>query len=166
MNAAKRRLAVRVAAIASALALALALAACAPQLSSEEGDGAPAGNDAAVKGEYTPYDPTVEAEHTSGKAIEGSEEEELQQERIAGGAVDTTIKSQNLEPLEGIVDGNAGEYTPVYGLDVEPPAIGHGDNGSDCLSCHESGAGASMPLSHESANLANEECASCHKPAK
>lgn len=166
MNAAKGRIAMRVAAIASALALALALAACAPQSSSEEGEGAQAANDTAVKGEYTPYDPAKEAEVTAGKAIEGSEEEELQQERIAGGAVDTTIKSQNLEPLEGIVDGNAGEYAPVYGIDVEPPAIGHSDNGSDCLSCHKGGTGAAMPLSHESANLANEECASCHKPAK
>lgn len=165
VNAKRARL-VQAGALAAMIALAAALAGCAPQTGVPEQDAAPKSNDAAAKGEYTPYDPAVEAEHISGKAIEGSEEEELQQERIAGGAVDTTVKSQNLEPLEGIVDGTPEEYVPVYGIDGEPPAIGHGDNGSDCLSCHKSdGAGAAMPPSHAKANLANEECASCHKAA-
>lgn len=161
---AMRRKAV-LATLTTATALVLGLAGCAPQNAPEEAASAGMGNDTAVAGEYTPYDPEKEAEVSAGKAIEGSEEEELQQERIAGGAVGGVV-SQNLEPLEGVVDGSEGDYHPITGLDVEPPAIGHGDNGSDCLSCHESGAGASMPLSHESANLANEECASCHKPAK
>lgn len=151
------------ASLLAATALAFGLASCAPQ-SVSEGDGsANKGNDTAVAGEYTPYDPSVEAEHTAGKAIEGSEEEELQQERIAGGAVGGVV-SQNLEPLEGVVDGAPGEYVPVYGIDDEPPAMGHGDNGSDCLSCHSGeSSGAKQPLSHETANLSNEECASCHK---
>ncbi|RNL48460.1 hypothetical protein [Paraeggerthella hongkongensis] len=144
-------------------ALVFGLASCAPQNVSEGEGSAKKSNDTTVAGEYVPYDPAVEAEHTSGKAIEGSEEEELQQERIAGGAVGGVV-SQNLEPLEGIVDGPAGEYAPVYGIDGEPPAIGHGDNGSDCLSCHSGESSkAKQPLSHESANLSNEECTSCHK---
>lgn len=164
MDKAKGRRAIGASALASAIVLALALTACAPNGASTVEEGAPSGNDTAVKGEYTPYDPAKEAELTAGKAIEGSEEEELQQERIAGGAVDTTIKSQNLEPLEGVVDGAPGEYVPVYGIDGEPPAMGHGDNGSDCLSCHSGeSSGAKQPLSHETANLSNEECASCHK---
>ena len=70
----------RAAARAAALALVAALGGCAPQTASETGSGdAPASNDTAAKGEYTPYDPAVEAEHVSGKDIEGSEEEELQQ---------------------------------------------------------------------------------------
>lgn len=159
-----RRKRVAFASLLAATVLAFGLASCAPQSAPEEEGSAKQSNDTAVEGEYTPYDPEVEAEHTAGKAIEGSEEEELQQERIAGGAVDTTIKSKNLEPLEGVVDGAPGEYKPVYGMEGEPPAMGHGDNGSDCLSCHSEGSsGAQQPLSHESANLANEDCASCHK---
>lgn len=146
------------------LAMALALCACAPS-GGEKADeaAAPASNDSAEKGEYTPYDPEVEAEHTGGKAIEGSEEEELQQERIAGGAVGE-VQSQNLEPLEGITDGTDRDYVPAYGINGQPPVQGHGDNGSDCLSCHkDGGAGAQQPPSHASSNLANEDCASCHK---
>ena len=61
----------RAAALAAALALVAALGGCAPQTASETGSGdAPASNDTAAKGEYTPYDPAVEAEHVSGKAIE------------------------------------------------------------------------------------------------
>ena len=123
----------RAAALAAALALVAALGGCAPQTASETGSGdAPASNDTAAKGEYTPYDPAVEAEHVSGKAIEGSEEEELQQERIAGGAVGA-VTSQNLEPLEGIVNGSEGDYVAAYGINGQPPAQGHGDNGADCL---------------------------------
>ena len=71
--------------VATCAACTLGLAAgCAPQQTSERADGAPETNDTAVKGEYQPFDPSVEAANTSGKAIEGSEEEELQQERIAG----------------------------------------------------------------------------------
>ena len=101
----------------------------------------------------------------SGRAIEGSEEEELQQERIAGGAVGA-VKSQNLDPLEGIVNGSEGDYVAAYGINGQPPAQGHGDNGADCLSCHkEGGAGAQQPPSHADANLASEDCATCHQPA-
>ena len=72
-------------------------------------------NDTAVRGEYTPYEPKEDAESFSGTAIEGNEEEELQQERIAGGAVGEA-RSQ-LEPLHGITDYSEGEYVPVYGID-------------------------------------------------
>ena len=98
------------------------------------------------------------------QAREGkAEEEELQQERIAGGAVGA-VTSQNLDEIEGIVDYGDGDYVPNYGMVGEPPAIGHGDNGSDCLSCHNgSSSGAQQPSSHEGQNLGNEECAVCHK---
>ena len=72
-------------------------------------------NDTAVRGEYTPFEPIEDADTFSGTAIEGNEEEELQQERIAGGAVGEA-KSQ-LEPLHGITDYSEGEYVPVYGID-------------------------------------------------
>ena len=72
-------------------------------------------NDTAVRGEYTPYEPKQDADTFSGQAIEGNEEEELQQERIAGGAVGEA-KSQ-LEPLHGITDYSEGDYVPVFGID-------------------------------------------------
>ena len=72
-------------------------------------------NDTAVRGEYTPFEPKEDAETFSGVAIEGNEEEELQQERIAGGAVGEA--TSQLEPLHGITDYSEGEYVPVYGID-------------------------------------------------
>ncbi len=72
-------------------------------------------NDTAVRGEYTPFEPKEDAETFSGTAIEGNEEEELQQERIAGGAVGEA--KSVLEPLHGVTDYSEGEYAPVYGID-------------------------------------------------
>lgn len=72
-------------------------------------------NDTAVRGEYTPYEPKEDAEAFSGTAIEGNEEEELQQERIAGGAVGEARSV--LEPLHGVSDYSEGDYVPVYGID-------------------------------------------------
>ena len=72
-------------------------------------------NDTAVRGEYTPFVPKEDAENFSGVAIEGNAEEELQQERIAGGAVGEARSV--LEPLHGITDYSEGEYVPVYGID-------------------------------------------------
>lgn len=149
---------------ALALACSLALAACAPSGGEKaEEPSQPTNNDSAEKGEYQSYDPEAEAEITAGKAIEGSEEEELQQERIAGGSVGG-VTSENLDPIEGITDYSEREYVPAYGMDMQPPAMGHGDNGADCLSCHkDGGTGAQQPPSHATADLANEDCASCHK---
>ncbi len=72
-------------------------------------------NDTAVRGEYTPYEPKEDAEAFSGTAIEGNEEEELQQERIAGGAVGEARSV--LDPLHGVTDYSEGDYVPVYGID-------------------------------------------------
>ncbi len=72
-------------------------------------------NDTAVRGKYTPFEPKEDAETFSGTAIEGNEEEELQQERIAGGAVGEA--KSVLEPLHGVTDYSEGEYAPVYGID-------------------------------------------------
>ena len=72
-------------------------------------------NDTAVRGEYTPYEPKEDSEAFSGTAIEGNEEEELQQERIAGGAVGEARSV--LDPLHGVTDYSEGEYVPVYGID-------------------------------------------------
>ncbi len=72
-------------------------------------------NDTAVRGEYVPFVPSEDIDSFSGKAIEGNEEEELQQERIAGGAVGE-VKS-NVETLHGITDYSEGDYVPVYGID-------------------------------------------------
>lgn len=159
-----------VCAMALALAFATALAGCASEADSDSTVDAAAPisveNDSAVIGEYTPYDPSADSNYAGGKEIEGSEEEKLQQERIAGGAVGG-VTSVNLEPIEGIVDYSEGEYSPLYGLDVDPPAMGHEDHQIDCTSCHyPEGAGAAMPDSHLTANLAGDECATCHKAAE
>lgn len=70
-----------------------------------------ADNDTVVLGTYDAYEPKEEAVGHGGEAME---EDELQQERIAGGAVGEVV-SQNLEPLTGIVDYSEGDYVPVYG---------------------------------------------------
>ena len=72
-------------------------------------------NDTAERGEYTAFAPKEDADTFSGIAIEGNEEEELQQERIAGGAVGEATSV--LEPLHGVTDYSEGEYVPVYGID-------------------------------------------------
>ena len=72
-------------------------------------------NDTAVRGAYTPFEPKDDADTFSGIAIEGNEEEELQQERIAGGAVGEATSI--LEPLHGITDHSEGDYVPMYGID-------------------------------------------------
>lgn len=132
--------------------------------SNETTSSNPTSNDTAVKGDYTPYDPSVEAEVTGGSGIEGSEEEQLQQERIAGGAAGAVV-SENLEPLVGITDYSEGEYVPVYGISIEPPAVVHGDaNGTTCTTCHTSdgSVGTAVPHSHVDQNLTDEECVTCH----
>lgn len=152
-------------AVAFAGLLALGAIGCAPQQQVVEATGAPT-NDTAVKGEYTPYDPTVEAADASGKAIEGSEEEQLQQERIAGGAVGG-VQSQNLEPLAGVTDYSEGEYVPVYGIEGEAAEVVHGDaNGTMCTTCHSeepTGGATPVPQNHVGQNLADDDCITCHE---
>lgn len=140
--------------------------ACAPNSeSSSQSGSSQLGNDTAVKGELGVFDPEVEAANASGSAIEGSEEDELQQERIAGGAVGGVV-SENLDPLEGITDFSEGPYVNSYGMSGRPPVITHGDNGPDCMSCHkDGGAGGQQPLSHVRSKLTNENCIQCHKAA-
>lgn len=162
MKVTKRAL---IAAATCAAVLALGVVGCAPQdaeLAPTDGINS---NDMVVRGEYTPYDPSVEAAVTGGVGIEGSEEEQLQQERIAGGAVGAVV-SQNLEPIEGITDYSEGDYVPVYGIVNDIPEVVHGEaNGTACTSCHTadgSGAGTQMPHSHAGQNLTDEECLTCH----
>ncbi|MEC4294553.1 hypothetical protein [Adlercreutzia shanghongiae] len=154
------------AAILCASALTLGLAGCAPETQEVAPSDGLASNDMVVRGEYTPYDPSVDAAAASGKAIEGSEEEQLQQERIAGGAVGA-VQSTNLEPLEGITDFSEGDYVPVYGIACDIPEVVHGEaNGTACTSCHTadgSGAGTQVPASHVDQNLTDEECLTCHE---
>ena len=103
---------------------------------------------------------------TAGAAIEGSEEEQLQQERIAGGAAGGVV-SENLEPLEGITDYSEGEYVPVYGIACDIPEVVHGETkGTACTTCHTAdgqGAGTQVPQSHADQNLADEDCLTCHE---
>ena len=85
--------------VGGALVAAALVGACAwyvgtaTGVTSADAEGAPAlgntldNNDTAEKGELTVYDPAAEAAASGGVAIEGSDEEKLQQERIAGGAV-------------------------------------------------------------------------------
>jgi hypothetical protein len=111
-------------------------------------------NDTAVLGSYDTYDPSASSDGASGKAIEGSDEEKLQQERIAGGAVGE-VTSTNLEELSGIVDATYDSYRPSTGIYDQAPAIDLSDPGIV----------AAMPLSHEDSNLDPQECATCHADA-
>lgn len=113
-------------------------------------------NDTAEKGELTVYDPEAEAAASGGVAIEGSDEEKLQQERIAGGAVGGVV-SQNLEPLEGVVDGRSGEYVMTYGMDFQAP-----DLPQAVMDAVEAGSLEGLPENHLTANLTPEDCAGCH----
>lgn len=148
------------------LALAGLVSGCAPHEQEAAPSDGIASNDMVVRGEYTPYDPSVDAAVTGGAGIEGSEEEQLQQERIAGGAAGAVV-SQNLEPLEGVTDYSEGEYVPVYGIACDIPEVVHGEaNGTACGSCHTadgSGSGTQVPASHVDQNLADSECTNCHE---
>ncbi len=153
-------------ALACATALTALCLGCAPQAPEPEVSDGLNSNDMAVRGEYTPYDPSADAAVTGGAGIEGSEEEQLQQERIAGGAAGA-VQSKNLEPLEGVTDYSEGDYVPMYGIDGEAAEVVHGDaNGTACTTCHiedGSGAGTAMPQGHIGQNLADEDCVTCHE---
>ena len=75
-------------------------------------------NDTVELGTLAVFEPSDNLEANSGRAITGSDEEQLQQERIAGGAVGEVV-SGNLEPLNGITDYSEGEFVMVYGVTAE-----------------------------------------------
>ncbi len=75
-------------------------------------------NDTVELGTLAVFEPSDNLEANSGRAIAGSDEEQLQQERIAGGAVGEVV-SENLEPLTGITDYSEGEFVTVYGVTAE-----------------------------------------------
>ena len=164
MKIAKRRTVLG--ALVCSATLAASCLGCAPAATEIAPTDGLASNDMVVKGEYPPYDPAAEAEVTAGAAIEGSEEEQLQQERIAGGAAGGVV-SENLEPLEGITDYSEGEYVPVYGIACDIPEVVHGETkGTACTTCHTAdgqGAGTQVPQSHADQNLADEDCLTCHE---
>lgn len=163
----KRRGAIAVAACALVV---LPLAGCQSHDAATEADASGtefATEAAAYEGEYDVYDPDSDAALTGGVAIEGSDEEELQQERIAGGAVNAVV-SKNLEPLEGMTDYSEGEYSSDWGIYGQPPA--ECGNGADCATCHDprtarAADGAKtvfMPTSHVDSDITEGDCASCH----
>ena len=149
-------------AVALAGAVAWGAAGAASRVGSADADAAPAlgntlgNNDTAEKGELAVYDPQVEAAASGGEQIEGSEEEKLQQERIAGGAVGAVV-SQELEPLEGVVDGTPGDYVATYGMDFQAP-----DLPQAVIDAVEGGSLEGLPENHLTANLTIDDCASCH----
>ena len=65
-------------------------------------------NDTIELGTLAIFEPSDNIDANSGVAIAGSDEEQLQQERIAGGAV-CEVGSKNLAPLKGITDYSEGE---------------------------------------------------------
>lgn len=151
--------------------MVLSLAACESN-KSKSVSTASVGNDSAVKGTFKAFNPAHDVEIASGKAIEGSEEEKLQQERIAGGAVGAPV-SHNLEPLGGITDYSKGGYVNMFGIDSQPPAVEH-NYGTNCVTCHNIGDDTEkdlavtqlppqLPSGHAESNLKNKDCASCHK---
>lgn len=131
-----------------------------------------ANNDSAMKGTLKAFNPEELEDIKSGDAMGGSEEQQLQQERIAGGAVGG-ISSENITPLEGITDIPDGITTIVYGFHAEPPALDH-DYGMQCLSCHkieEAGSRVNLDVKvlppqllpgHVSSNLGEADCLVCH----
>ena len=147
-------------------ALALTLVGSPAEPGVANADNAPAlgntlgGNDTAEKGTLTTYDPQAEAEHTGGVAIEGSEEEQLQQERIAGGAVGAVV-SQNLPELDGIVNEDKSDYVETYGMELQAP-----DLPQAILDAVEGGSLEGLPQNHLDANLTIEDCATCHAVAQ
>lgn len=160
----KRTLAVGGAVVAVALVGACAWGASGTGWSAADAqaDGTPAlgntldNNDTAEKGELAVYDPEAQAAASGGVAIEGSDEEKLQQERIAGGAVGDVV-SQNLVPLEGVVDGLPGDYVMTYGMDFQAP-----DLSQAILDAVEAGSLEGLPENHLTANLGPDDCAGCH----
>lgn len=122
-------------------------------------DNAPAlgntlgGNDTAELGTYTAYDPTVNAEHQGGEVME---EDALQQERVAGGAVGEVV-SQNLPEVEGIVDGTPGDYVPTYGMNFQAPALSQA-----IIDAVNGGSLEGLPQNHLDSGLTPDDCTSCH----
>lgn len=151
-----------IAAAALAGACAWYAGVAATDIATAGADAAPAlgntlgNNDTAEKGELAVYDPQVEAGESGGTSIEGSEEEKLQQERIAGGAVGEVV-STNLAPLEGVVDGTPGDYVMTYGMDFQAP-----DLPQAVMDAVEQGHLEGLPENHLTANLAPTDCATCH----
>lgn len=162
-------MAMKVKVIASAAALSLVcvagLAGCQPKVVEADGEGV-----SSYEGGYDAYDPDADAAAMSGTAIEGSEEEQLQQDRIAGGAVGKVV-SKNLEKLSGIVDGDDANSVD-FGMYSQPPARhGFDDN---CMNCHDPEKSDApegtkvrpMPTSHQGIGLTNDDCRSCHEAAE
>lgn len=148
-NTGRRTRAVAAGVVGVAFVAAAALAG--PALVSAAGSLFMTGNDTATIGTYEVYSPETEAEVTGGVAIEGSEEEQLQQERIAGGAVGA-VTSRNLEPVHGVVDADVDAYTPVFGINFQAPD----------LDLAAEGVLEAMPQNHLDAALTMDECADCH----
>ncbi len=152
--------------VVAGAALALTLVGAPAESGVANADNAPAlgntlgGNDTAAKGTLTTYDPEAEAEHTGGVAIEGSEEEQLQQERIAGGAVGAVV-SHNLPELDGVINEDKGDFVTTYGMDLQAP-----DLPQAILDAVEGGELAGLPKNHLDANLTIGDCGSCHAVAQ
>lgn len=146
-----RRRATRVAAAVAGAGLVAAAALAGPALVSAAGSLFMTGNDTATIGAYEVYDPAATAQVTGGVAIEGSEEEQLQQERIAGGAVGA-VSSRNLEPVHGVVDSAHDAYVPEFGFYFQAPE----------LDLAAEGVLEAMPLNHRDADLTPADCAACH----
>ena len=67
------------------------------------------------------------------------------------------VVSQNLEPLEGVVDGTPGDYDMTYGMEFQAP-----DLPQAIMDAIESGSLEGLPENHLTANLSPEDCASYH----
>ncbi|MCL1799092.1 MAG: cytochrome c3 family protein [Eggerthellaceae bacterium] len=164
MKIRSKRMRVLIGACFAVAVMLLALAACQPGPGNTAGESivSPLGGDTAVKGDYDQFNPEVDAAETGGEEIKGSEEDELQQERIAGGSVGGVV-SKNLEPLYGITETPGDEFRLAFGMNLQAPPMGHTGNGPDCMSCHrDGGSGAVQPRSHVDAQLTNEDCVTCH----
>lgn len=147
-----------------AVGTALVLAACAPQGVNEAestGGDAPTSNDTVVLGDLDRYSPDVEQAAAEGASLGFDEESNLQQEKTAGFSGGAVVS--NIEPLgPGIDDYAEEEPVGMYATTGEPTVVPHGSaNGTECLSCHASGAQA-VPSSHVANGIENDQCASCH----
>jgi hypothetical protein len=148
--------------------LVLTTAACSPKESSttDTAPEVPTSNDTVVIGELNRYEPQEATDAKTGPSLGIDEETELQQEKTTGGA-GGAVTSTNIQPMEPGSTAYSDDPNPpgFVGMTGEPPAVSHGTtNGTECLSCHESGTGDSVPVSesHKANKVTDDLCASCH----
>lgn len=160
---------VTVVAMALVLTVTLMAASCSsPESSSSDDSEKSSQPENVVIGEFeTITEPDMLADGTSGTAFQKGGDEELQQDRVTGGANTGGVASENLDPLDGDLTGPSEHSNPLPDL-LEigyPSLIPHElDGRDDCASCHAAASSEKpMPEDHVKANMGSNLCQTCHK---